>query len=278
MRVSKEFVHLFHRLRMLRYVHLFTELRYGNKSYTIPIAKGIGYSHCVGHEGWLLKVMTALGRYFSQDKAFIDVGVNVGQSLLLLKSLYPYVPYAGFEPNPVCVEYSRQLIEVNNLQKTTIYPFGLSDKSTEAYLNFYHRNDDDSSASVVTQFRPEEVRQRRRISLVCGDELQDWEKIRPGIIKIDVEGAELEVITGLANVVAVYRPCIICEVLPVYSNSNTFRVNRQQSLQKVLVRHGYNIYQVDPTGSINKIDAFSVHATLDACNYLFMPEENDVFN
>jgi FkbM family methyltransferase len=278
MRVSTAFVHFLHRFRLLKYFQIGTDLHYPKRTFFIPIIKGIGYAHCVGHEVWLLKLIIALESYFLPDKSFVDVGVNVGQTLLLLKSLYPHTRYTGFEPNPVCVEYTRELIRVNNIHHAAIHPVGLSNGNTEAQLNFYHRNPDDSSASVIPEFRAEQVTRRTKISLVRGDELKDWDAIKPGIIKIDVEGSELEVLTGITNVIAVYRPCIICEVLPVYSTDNEFRVQRQESLKNILVKNGYTLYHIDEAGSLQRIDAFSIHATINACNYVFMPEENDVFS
>ena len=43
-------------------------------------------------------------------KGFIDVGVNVGQTLLKLKSISSEINYLGFEPNPNCVNYLKNLI------------------------------------------------------------------------------------------------------------------------------------------------------------------------
>ena len=41
-----------------------------------------------------------------ENKKFIDVGVNIGQTLLKLKSVSSEIDYIGFEPNPICVNLS----------------------------------------------------------------------------------------------------------------------------------------------------------------------------
>jgi FkbM family methyltransferase len=46
------------------------------------------------------------------------------------------------------------------------------------------------------------------------------------ILKVDVEGAELEVIEGLKSWINETRPIIIIEVLPVYTVENKFRLQR----------------------------------------------------
>ena len=48
--------------------------------------------------------------------AFIDVGVNLGQTLLKVAAIDPGRAYVGFEPNPACVDYVWKLIETNNLE------------------------------------------------------------------------------------------------------------------------------------------------------------------
>src|SRR5688500_694915 len=181
MHVNQEVVHFFHRMKMLKYLDLVTEARFPNRSCKIPIYRGIGYSHCLGYEGWLMKVIPELEVFLHNNRSFIDVGVNVGQTLLLLKSVYHEVRYIGFEPNLLCVEYTKKLIALNNIENTTLFPCGLSDETREGDLNFYHRNADDASASLLAGFRTEEVTRRSKISLIRANDLKEWTIIRPGI-------------------------------------------------------------------------------------------------
>jgi len=55
-------------------------------------------------------------------------------------------------------------------------------------------------------------------------------KIKHSFLKIDVEGAELEVIEGLKNWINDHRPIMIAEVLPTYTADNTFRIERQNRI------------------------------------------------
>jgi FkbM family methyltransferase len=274
MHFNQNTVHFFHRAKLLKYLDLVTEVHFPNRSYRIPISKGIGYSHCLRYESWLMKIMSELKTFLHNNRSFIDVGVNVGQTLLLLKSVYPEVRYIGFEPNRLCIEYTKKLISSNNIENTTLYPWGLSDETREGDLNFYHRNADDASASILTGFRADQVTRRSKISLIRADDLKEWTSIKPGIIKIDVEGFELEVLTGLAQVIADHRPCIICEILPAYSERNTFRVQRQEAIRNLLMKQDYSLYHISETGAVRLIDGFSVNASINACNYLFIPNED----
>jgi hypothetical protein len=54
----------------------------------------------------LLKIVLPIG-----NKSFVDVGINVAQTLLKLKSVSPEINYIGFEPNPVYTNYGAKLIK-----------------------------------------------------------------------------------------------------------------------------------------------------------------------
>lgn len=276
MNVGRWIVYFLGRTKLLNYINLSTVLACGNARYIIPIRKGIGLSHCAGHERWLIELLKLLKPYLLNDKAFVDVGVNVGQTLLIVKSVFPDVPYIGFEPNTVCIAYTRHLIKVNNIVNTDLYAVGLSDEIRSTHLNFYYSNPDDSSASVINEFRPDKVTARREISLAKGDDLSVWNTKRAGIIKIDVEGAELEVIKGMRTVISTDRPCIICEVLPAYSSENQFRVTRQNALMDILDEMKYNLYHVSELGSVRLIDRFRIDQDINTSNYLFVPSEKDL--
>jgi len=52
------------------------------------------------------------------------------------------------------------------------------------------------------------------------------------ILKIDVEGAELDVIQGLTTWIIDYKPFILMEILPVYTQENAFRYYDRIRLKK----------------------------------------------
>lgn len=274
MQVNSAIVHLFKKAKLLKFVNVSTALSYNGRRFKIPIRKSVGYAHCLGFEYWMLKLIARMEKCLESGKAFVDVGTNVGQSLLIVKALYPSTRYLGFEPNPTCVEYTAELIRVNSIEDSTVYPFGLSDSTGTRELNFYHRSSDDATASVIGGFRNEEIIYRKQISVRRGDELDVWEHVKPGIIKIDAEGSELEVIVGLKKVIERYRPCIICEVLPASNQQQEFRVVRQRLLQEILLANRYDLYHIGKTGGLKALSCFPLDATMDSCNYLIVPAEN----
>ena len=86
---------------------------------------------------------------------FLDVGANIGQTLLKLKSIEPDVLYYGFEVNPACLFYLNELIKANKFTGTSIIPVGLSDRTGLASLHFFSKNADDATASALKQIKPD---------------------------------------------------------------------------------------------------------------------------
>jgi hypothetical protein len=114
----------------------------------------LGYANAFMTEIWmsgLLKNLLPL-----KEGVFIDVGVNIGQTLLKLKSIDSEKEYFGFEPNPVCWQCAERLINQNEFKHSSIFPFGISNKSEIGVLNFFHHSYTDATASIIPNFRPDQ--------------------------------------------------------------------------------------------------------------------------
>ena len=179
-----------------------------------------------------------LSRLFEvRSECFIDVGANVGQTLLKVRALSSDVPYIGFEPNSACVFYLSRLATLNGFKKTAIIPVGLFNRDCLLELDFYTESMVDSAASTTQHFRPNQAVYRKEFVPVFrfdGCKTIPFDEI--GVIKVDVEGGELEVLEGMQETISVFRPFIIVEVLPVYSEANLARLKRQEKLEALIAR------------------------------------------
>jgi FkbM family methyltransferase len=243
----------------------------------IPLIFGNGIQHVHASERWMYDVIRKLLERTSG--AFVDVGANIGQTLLKVKMADRHRAYFGFEPNPVAVAYLQQLSARNRFTHTTIFPIGLSDHT--AVVTLFLKDDVDPSASIVAGFRrPERYSMSRGVAVHRGDDvLGQIGDLRVGVLKIDVEGAELDVIAGCARTITRDQPIIICEVLPVYdptTEAGRLRRSRQQTLSALLAKLGYEIYRADGRGELEKIAEFVVDSNISRSNYLFVPSTASV--
>ncbi|WP_162806727.1 FkbM family methyltransferase [Sphingosinicella terrae] len=199
--------------------------------------------------------------------AFVDVGANLGQTMLKVCSIDKKRSYVGFEPNPVCVGYLRQLIARNGLQNCTIIPVGIAPRAYVAGLNLYD-GAADSSASIIPAFR------RRTAETVPVPVMSDAELDLPetiAVLKIDVEGGELGVIEGLQSTIASRLPEIVVEILPTRNQPE--RRDRQERLETLLFGMGYQISivrkQNGRLAGLEPVASVGFERTMDTVDFLF---------
>lgn len=208
----------------------------------------------------------------------MDVGVNIGQSLLKLRSVNSNISYYGFEPNPTCVYYVRELIKVNKLTNVTLFPVGISDTTSIYELSFFDEDNSDSSATMLNNFRPnQKIFRKQYIACFNIPEILLKHSIPSiGILKIDVEGAEKEVIEGFKDKIISDQPVIQLEILPVYSRENEKRLKRQEALEHFFKTINYTMLRIhfddrNRFTHLEEIETIDIHSNLNWCEYLVVP-------
>jgi hypothetical protein len=96
------------------------------------------------------------------------------------------------------------------------------------------------------------------------------------IVKIDVEGSELEVLETMESLLVRDSPFVLIEVLPAYHAQNTVRIARQKSVEALVSRCGYTILRVmtDKRGHLEHlllVEEFGIHGDLNQCDYVLTP-------
>lgn len=262
------------KLRVLPSVRLYPRVQTGDVEVAVPILHGTGYTNLFDHEPWLDSVIRRLLEL--RDGAFLDVGVNVGQTLLkFLQFSTGRHRYVGFEPNPSCLWYLNSLLASNQFPSVEIVPAGLSDRS--GVIRLFLKDDFDSAGSVVEGFRPAtDYSASRMIAVLRGDEVVGSLGLSDvAIIKIDVEGGELEVLRGLEDTLRTHHPFVISEILPVYdpdSEIGRFRRARIDELEALMRSLGYSCVRMLHDGSMERLERIDSHSSLELCEYLFVHE------
>lgn len=226
--------------------------------------------------------MVALLRKLMELKSggVVDVGVNLGQTMLKVAAIDQNREYLGFEPNPTCSDYVFELIRQNGLPYKVI-PAGLGPETQVLQLSMYREEDTDPSASLVAGFRSAPVVGWKPVVVIGWHEVP--EAIRPGsiaIVKIDVEGGEKEVLVGLRAVLEEHKPFVLVEVLPAYNAENHARIERQESIEQLLGEVDYVIYRVrkdteDQFASVERIEHFGIHGDLALSDYLLVHRDDE---
>jgi len=208
-------------------------------------------------EPWLENL---LGRLLAmREGAFVDVGANVGQTMLVLLGVEPERRYVGFEPQIRACQLVQAFIDRNGIDHFTILPIGLSDENGILTLNSRALND--VSASLVAQYRPDGFHPKKHfVPVMTGDDVLAQIGAGPiAVIKIDVEGGELAVMRGLSNTIGRQMPPIVFEILPdkllitgevLDPETRAFRHQLHAHMAAELHAHGYGLFEVDDAGAL----------------------------
>ncbi|GAA1887099.1 FkbM family methyltransferase [Streptantibioticus ferralitis] len=145
----------------------------------------------------------------------IDVGANIGLFSLYMKQKYPAARIIAFEPAPENYQALRQNLELHQVGDVTVYPYAVGSEAREATFTYYPAMPGNST------LHPEEKALQKRLMgerlgeeaatdlfqattiTVKVDRLSRFlAEQHPGVtsidlLKIDVEGAELEVLRGI---------------------------------------------------------------------------------
>lgn len=245
------------------------------KTFVIPSING---RKTYVSEVWMVALLRKLMEL--KSGGVVDVGVNLGQTLLKVAAIDRNREYLGFEPNPTCSDYVFELIRQNELPYKVI-PAGLGPETQVLQLSMYREEATDPSASLVADFRSTPVVGWKPVVVIGWADVP--ETIRPAsiaIVKIDVEGGEKEVLVGLRAVIVEHRPFVLVEVLPAYDADNRARIQRQESIEKLLREVDYAIYRVrkdteDQFVSVKRIEHFGIHGDLALSDYLLVHRDDE---
>jgi len=248
--------------------------------FLIPLIRQMGTQNIRKTEPWMTDLLSKLLPDL-QDQIFVDIGANLGQTLLKVKSVSSRVDYYGFEPNPACCYYLEQLIAVNRFDKTLVFPVAIAEEIGVATLYIHHSNDTaGSSASLLKDFKNEEISFQKMIPVFnltyFSDHYFDGRPV--GVLKMDVEGAELETLKGSKETIASDLPIIICELLPPINEVvKTETLEKKRQIQQLLEVLDYRMYKIvkEPMGTIAGIrelfDLAGETVRSNGWDYLFVP-------
>jgi FkbM family methyltransferase len=154
---------------------------------------------------------TTVAEFFSPDseimstklpalhpKVIYDLGANVGVSSLFFASLYPQATIYGFEPLPENFEVC--LLNYRGIRNSSqVFPWAVGSKSGLA--TFDCKNDSRGGRLKSTHQDPNlQTIAQIQVKIVSIVDLIGKEGLPPpDLLKIDVEGAEYDVLVGLAD-------------------------------------------------------------------------------
>lgn len=185
------------------------------------------------HEPLLQQFLT---NHLRPGMVFYDVGAHIGFfSLLAARLVGREGKVFSFEAAPENVNRLMENARRNGFEQITIVPAAVWKECRQ--LRFQRASDDSSRNTgrvVLTQAAAPELIEVEAVTL---DHFAQ-QHLFPQVIKIDVEGAEVEVLEGAQKILAAEPPVLLCEV---HSAESAIRV------QQLLDVQGYRVEWFEPT-------------------------------
>jgi len=176
--------------------------------------------------------------YLNNSSNCIDIGCHKGEILELLIKKAPNGIHFGFEPLP---NFYSDLKKKFSSKKINILPYALGDENKEVVFHYVKnapaysglkKRDYDKIKPDIEQIK---VQQKRLDDCISENTTIDF-------IKIDVEGAEFQVLKGAQRILKNNKPLILFEFGMGASN---FYGTKPKDLFEFLNDVNYNIYTLD---------------------------------
>lgn len=143
-------------------------------------------------ENWILKEYTRIPDLIKGNMTIIDIGAHIGATSIFLATQEENVKIFSFEPLPENFELLKYNIKLNGLQDK-IFPFRLGVARKKGKRLFFRERVNLGASSLFP--RNHQSTKKEMIKCITLKEIFNLNKIRTcGLLKIDCEGAELEIL------------------------------------------------------------------------------------
>jgi FkbM family methyltransferase len=219
----------------------------------VDISKSMGASiYWRGAHDW--RPIFVLEKLLKAGDTFIDIGANQGEySLWALRKITAKGKVIAFEPMDALFLQLKENFDLNPIYEQALMPvkIGLSDHRGEMAL--YGKEGDNEGVNTIYP-TPSHSLLIQKIALdTLDNQLESFGCKAVNVIKIDVEGAELQVLRGCTRTIQAYKPSFIIEINPEACRAAGYEA---QDILKFLELYSYTFYQIGLRGRLNAISQF----------------------
>ena len=182
----------------------------------------------------------------SRGKSVIfDVGAHIGLvSLSVSRVVDANATIIAFEPSAINVKYLRRHLRLNSVTNVRVVSAVIGCCDSES-VTFFEAARPDSMGRIIGPPERNVEYQAVERPQICLDDYSKSKNLVPDLIKIDVEGAEYEVLSGAVHILRSHRPVVMLSVHPEYMEMMGDSVD---DLRELMADVNYTIR--DTSGSI----------------------------
>jgi FkbM family methyltransferase len=167
---------------------------------------------------WQPEVWQSMSPALGPGGVFFDVGAHIGYfSMKAAPVVGPAGLVVSFEPNPETVKLLRDNVAANHFQNVTVEPIACTDR--DETLTLYAAPVVNTGASSLSRDNAAlDPSNPPRAYTVRGrpidDVVRELNLTRVDAVKVDVEGAEVQVLQGAIETLKRFHPKLVVEVVP----------------------------------------------------------------
>lgn len=203
--------------------------------------------------------------------AMIDIGANVGAISIPLAVAFPDHVFYCFEPHPGIFNRLQKNIHLNHLQNIITVQQAASDLNGE--ISFFAQTESGNMglSSMLKHAVTSDKEEITVTSVTIDKYVTNQIKSDIVLIKIDVQGGEINVLRGMREVLKIMRPALIFEHEDSLHATKAAEV--RNDIAFILKSHNYKMYAIDTI----LLDEFGFIPELDLLqpfegNILALPE------
>lgn len=199
----------------------------------------------------------AILSHIEENDVFWDVGANVGLYACAVGKLGRNIRVVAFEPNPIALSRLEANVALNKLKNVQIVNVALWERDGELPFDIVWTDNVSPHGRVIPLAEPDEEKNTVYVQVMRGDSLiRNGIVLPPNVLKVDVEGAEVEVLRGVAEALRTCRVALI-EVHPPKGGD-------RGQIEGLLIQAGFRLEEIGRRGSEIWIKGVNYHIGVGA--------------
>lgn len=190
------------------------------------------YQHGRIHEK---NIIHHLADRIQKSKTFIDIGAHIGYYSCLMSKTNPNTKIYTIEMDENCIPIIKRNAVLNEAHNIAIINCAIADENKNVYISDLQQPNPELSLINLTS----RLASQRQIACYRLDTLMSSIDLKLTIIKIDVEGSELDVLYGMRKLMEINKPKLYIELHP---EKTKFTYRTPENVINFLKKHGYRVF------------------------------------
>lgn len=163
-----------------------------------------------------------------------DVGALIGETVLYFKDLYPKARIVAFEPSPRSFTLLKRNVTQNKLAQIQLVNAAVAKENGK--MNFYTSKSEDNPWGRGDSLKENQFnnKQKSKVVKVSTVKLSSYIKRNIDLLKLDIEGAESEVICEIEHKLKLVSEIILEFHFNIFNPENNFN-----KIMTILKEHGF---------------------------------------